>query len=420
VIEKQENSISGIVGHLFRHEAGKMAAVLTRKLGIAALDDVDDIVQDTLLRAMEAWKFKGIPENPTAWLHKVAWHRAIDYIRRKKREQSLSYGSRLDTEESESLPELADEKEIQDSVLRMMFACCHPSIPIESQIAFVLKTLGGLSVREIAGAFLTSEDTIAKRIYRAKEKIREGGIELDSPPVFEIPDRLEVILKVLYLLFNEGYYSSNPKHFIREDLCEESMRLTHLLMGNKYTNQPAVKALLALMCFQVSRFNARKDEQQHIILLANQDRSLWDRKLIDKGFQLMNESLVTDCLSEYHVEASIASIHAVANDFASTNWKELVHLYEILEEIKPNNFVSFNKAIALGYAHSPQNGIAALKQIDGLDLNQYYHSALGSFYLDVKDYPKAIDSFERAKELTVSIAEKELLNQRIEACRSLI
>lgn len=409
-----------MVGHLFRHEAGKMAAVLTRKLGTAALDDVDDIVQDTLLRAMETWKFKGIPNNPTAWLHKVAWHRAIDYIRKKKREQSISKDGLMDLEISENLAEFADEKEIQDSILRMMFACCHPSIPPESQLAFVLKTLGGLSVKEIASAFLTSEDTIAKRIYRAKEKIREEKIELDSPPVFEISGRLEIILKVLYLLFNEGYYSANPEHLIREDLCEEAMRLTYLLMGNKHTSQPSVKALLALMCFQVSRFSARQDASQNIILLANQDRSLWNKNLMEKGFQLLNESSSTDHLSEYHLEASIASVHAMAKDFASTNWEQLVHLYEILEEVKPGNFVSLNKAIALGYARSPRVGITTLTNIDGLDSNQYYQAALGSFYMELKDYKKAKSHFELAQALTVSVPERELLNQKIEACCLLI
>jgi RNA polymerase sigma-70 factor (ECF subfamily) len=392
-----------------------MAAVLTRKLGAAALDDIDDIVQDTLLRAMETWKFKGIPDNPTAWLHKVAWHRAIDYIRIKKRDHHTNIEA---VEETFETKDPIDDKEIQDAVLRMMFACCHPSIPVESQIAFVLKTLGGLSVKEISKAFLASEETIAKRIYRAKEKMREEKIELDSPPVFEIPERLDVVLKVLYLLFNEGYYSSNPEQFIREDLCEEAMRLNYMLLQNKYTSQPRVKALLALMCFQVSRFNARVDQNHNIVLLENQDRSLWNKKLIEQGFRLLKESSITSILSEYHIEASIASIHAMAKDFESTDWDELVHLYEVLGELKPGNFVSFNKAIAIGYVHSMQEGISELKKIKGLEENQYYHTAMGNFYLNLNDHSSARRSFEMAKAFTRSAQEMDLLNQKIESCKT--
>lgn len=412
--EKTEINITGIVGHLFRHEAGKMAAVLTRKLGSSAIDDIDDIVQDALLRAMETWKFKGIPDNPTAWLHKVAWHRAIDYLRSKKRDQRLLTES--DHENSFEMPEPSPEKEIQDSVLRMMFVCCHPSIPVESQIAFVLKTLGGLSVKEISKAFLSTEETVAKRIYRAKERIREEKIELDSLSLFEISDRLDVVLKVLYLLFNEGYYSANPEQLIREDLCEEAMRLTYLLLQNKFTNQPRVKALLALMCLQVSRFGARLDEQQNIVLLEYQDRSLWYRDLLEQGFRLLEESSVENQLSEYHVEASIASVHALAKDFNSTDWNALVRLYEVLGELKPSNLVSLNRAIAIGYARSRQEGIAELHEIKGLEQNQYYHTALGNFYLHLKDYASAKKCFEMAKALTQSMFEIDLLNQKIKSC----
>ena len=411
---RESSDIQSTIGHLFRHEAGKMAAVLTRKLGASALDDIDDIVQDTLLRALETWKFKGIPDNPTAWLHKVAWHRAIDYLRSKKRDQKISVETA--GEDTFQLPDPSDDKEIQDSMLRMVFACCHPSIPVESQIAFILKTLGGLSVMEISKAFLTSEDTVAKRIYRAKEKMREEKIELDSPSVYEIPERLDVVLKALYLLFNEGYYSSNPEKYIREDLCEEAMRLNYLLLQNKYTNQPQVKALLALMCFQSSRFNARVDENQNIVLLEYQDRTLWNQDLIKQGFQLLKESSITNHLSEFHVEASIASVHAMAKDFQSTNWNELVHLYEVLDEIKPGSFVSLNKAIAIGYAQSIQEGINELKKVEGLEANQYYHTALGNFYLTLNDIQSAKQSYEMAKALTQSIQEVNLLDQKIKSC----
>lgn len=413
LVESEE--VRQAIGHLFRHEAGKMAAVLTRMLGTTALDDVDDIVQDTLLRAMETWKIKGMPDNPTAWLHKVARNRAIDLLRAKKKQQKILTDESLLIEvTTESETDSVDNQEIEDSMLRMMFACCHPSIPIESQIAFTLKTLGGLSVKEIAKAFLTSEETTAKRIYRAKEKIREEKIEMAPPPVFELPSRLGSILKVLYLLFNEGYYSSNPEYTIREDLCEEAMRLTFLLRKNKNTNQPPVNALLGLMCLQASRFPARFDDQRSIILLMYQDRSKWNRDLINRGLQFLEESSDGDWLTEYHVEAAIASVHALAKTFEDTNWAELVRLYETLEQVKPGVLVTFNKAIAIGYSGSPQRAIEALLPINELNQLHYYHTALGNFYAMLNDLPNAKASFQKALLLTTSASETDLIRQKLE------
>jgi len=417
---EESAKIQKTVGHLFRHEAGKLASVLTRMLGTSALDDVDDIVQDTLLRAMETWKYRGLPDNPTAWLYKVARNRAIDLLRNRKRQQKLlSDESLFEATIPENSNEPIDEREIEDSVLRMMFACCHPSIPVESQIAFTLKTLGGLSVKEIAKTFLTSDETIAKRIYRAKEKIKEDKIEIIPPPVFELPSRLNNILKVLYLLFNEGYYSSNPEHIIREDLCEEAMRLTYLLKKNKYTNQPSVSALLGLMCFQASRFPARTSNNQSIILLEHQDRSLWNKKLINQGLQLLEESSVGNFLTEYHIEAAIASVHALAPTFYETNWKELIRLYEILELIKPGVFITFNKAVAIGYSGRPQEGIDVLSKLADLESNQYFQAALGNFYWMLRDFGKATEAFYRSLALTASPAEMDLLRQKIKDCGQL-
>jgi RNA polymerase sigma-70 factor (ECF subfamily) len=413
--------LQSTIGHLFRYEAGKMAAVLTRMLGTSSFDEVDDIVQDTLLRAMETWKIKGLPDNPTAWLHKVARNRAIDLLRAKKRLQKILNDESLIEKVTMEFPsDIMDEREIDDSVLRMMFACCHPKIPVESQIALTLKTLGGLSVKEIAKAFLTSEETIAKRVYRAKEKIREEKIELIPPSIFELPSRLNSILKVLYLLFNEGYYSANPEYIIREDLCEEAIRLTFLLKKNKNTNQSPVNALLALMCLQASRFGARIDSQQSIILLEHQDRSLWNKKLIDRGLLLLEESSTGNWLTEYHVEAAIASVHALAKNFEDTNWNELVRLYETLEQIKPSVFVSFNKAIAIGYSTSPQAGIEALSGLTDLNYNQYYYAAFGNFYMMAKDYKNAELALNKAISMTQSPAEATLLKHKISECKQFL
>jgi RNA polymerase sigma-70 factor (ECF subfamily) len=404
-------SIENTIGHLFRHEAGRMAAVLARMLGPQSLDEVDDIVQDTLLKALEVWKFKGIPQNPSAWLYKVARNKAIDILRTRKNHRQLS------AENEEFLIAEHDQEDwennINDSVLRMMFACCHPAITIESQIAFTLKTLGGLSVKEIASAFLTSEETIAKRIYRAKEKFREEKIELVPPSLFELPSRLESILKVLYLLFNEGYYSSNPTLIIREDLCAEAMRLTYLLVRHPQTGLPQAKALMALMCLHASRFPARADDQNQIILLEHQDRQKWNPELIQRGLYWLERASEGDWLSEYHVEAAIASVHALAPTFAQTDWTKLLQLYETLYAMNPSQSNLLNKAIVTGYAVSTEAGFQALSEIPGLDHSQYYHVSLADCLVQLSRVMEARQHFLEALKCTSSPAEQELIQSKL-------
>ena len=268
-MELNPSNVSKLVDHLFRHESGKMISVLSRLLGLQNIGVAQDIVQDTLLQAMNSWRYGSIPDNPSAWFYRVAKNRAIDFLRRKKKFQEISpqYAYLLESEYtlSPTIHNLFLENEIEDSQLRMMFACCHPLIPEDSQIALTLKTLCGLSVSEIAKAFLTTDETITKRIYRAKEKIKAEKIELDVPRANELPARVDTVLKSLYLLFNEGYNSSHPDTLIREDLCEEAMRLCHLLTQHSLTANPRSKALLALMCFQASRLDARLDDKSNII-----------------------------------------------------------------------------------------------------------------------------------------------------------
>ena len=252
-----ELNVHQTIDHLFRHESGKMVSVLSRLLGLQNLETAQDIVQDTLLQAMSTWSYGNIPANPSSWLYRVAKNKAIDFLRREKRFAAISpeYAYLLQSEYtlSPTINNLFLENEIQDSQLRMMFACCHPFIAEESQIALALKTLCGLSVNEIAKAFLTNNETISKRIYRAKEKIKTEKIELDVPHSSELAKRVDAVLKSLYLLFNEGYNSSHPDQLIREDLCEEAMRLCYLLTQQSLTAYPRSKALLSLMCFQASR-----------------------------------------------------------------------------------------------------------------------------------------------------------------------
>jgi RNA polymerase sigma factor (sigma-70 family) len=411
-----ERQVDQLVGHLFRKEAGKMAAVLTRLLGFGNLETAEDIVQDTLLKAVTVWKFKGIPENPSAWLYKVARRKAIDFLRQQKvREQVQGEILRSINSEwtlSPAVNQLFMENEIEDSQLRMIFACCHPAIPYESQIALTLKTLCGLSIHEIARNFLTPEETIVKRLYRAREKIRTEKIDLEVPVAGHLPVRLEAVWHTLYLLFNEGYNSSHSDQLIRDELCEEAMRLCLLLTLNPVTNTPGTNALLALMCLQASRVNSRLGTHGEIILLRDQDRDLWNKSLIEKGLEYLSKASAGNVVTEYHLEAAIGACHAVAENFEKTDWKKIHLVYESLSEIRKDPVVEMNKAIALGYCQSPQAALSALLNIKGLEETHLYHAALGDFYKEIKDFRNSRKAYDKAISFTVSKQEKELLERK--------
>ena len=415
-------NIHQTIEHLFRHESGKMVSVLSRLLGLQNMETAQDIVQDTLLQAMNTWSYNGIPDNPQAWLYRVAKNKAIDFLRRQKKFKDIRphFAGLLESEWTltPTVHQFFMENEIQDSQLRMMFACCHPAIAAESQIALTLKTLCGLSVAEIARAFLTTDETVAKRIYRAKEKIKADQIELDVPPDTELASRVDAVLKSLYLLFNAGYNSSNPDHLIREDLCEEAIRLCHLLTQHSLTAFPRSKALMALMCFQSSRSNARLDDNANIILLKYQDRSKWNRTLIQKGFDYLEAAAEPFEVSTYHLEAAIASIHAASPSFEKTDWRSIYHLYELLYQLQPNPIVAMNKAIASAYAISKEHALEELYKINGLEKHHLYFASLGELYLDMSQPVKAKEYFEKAIRLTDSFSEKQLLAEKIGLCKN--
>jgi RNA polymerase sigma factor (sigma-70 family) len=408
------------IDHLFRHESGKMISVLSRLLGLQNLETAQDIVQDTLLQAMNTWGYNGIPENPPAWLYRVAKNKAIDFLRRRKKFKEISpqYAYLVESEYSltPTVNNLFLENEIQDSQLRMMFACCHPSIAEESQIAMALKTLCGLSVNEIARAFLTNEETISKRIYRAKEKIRTEKIELDVPHSKDLPGRTDAVLKSLYLLFNEGYNSSHPDQLIREDLCGEAMRLCRLITQHSLTAYPRSKALLALMCFQASRLDARLDDKGNIVLLKYQDRSRWSLPLIQKGFDYLDAAAEPFEVSAYHFEAAIASLHTAAASFEQTDWKSIYHLYEMLYQLQPNPIVAMNKAIASSYAINKEIALDQLLKIKGLENYYLYHTSIGEIYYELQNKQAAKKFYETALQLTTSQPEQQLLRSKILSC----
>ncbi|CAN5609324.1 RNA polymerase sigma factor [soil metagenome] len=408
------------VAHLFRSESGKMVSVLTRIFGFSNIEQAEDIVQDTLLKALEIWKWGKIPENPQAWLYRTAKNKAIDIIRREKLkykiENELAVLLKSEYSLAPKVNEMFTTGEIKDSQLRMMFACCHPSISREAQITLMLKTLCGLSVREISNAFLTNEDTISKRLYRTKEKIREEKISIDYPGVGVMAQRTDAVLKTLYLLFNEGYNSSHPDKLIRDDLCEEAMRLTIMLSENSKTNLPQTNALLALMCFQVSRFGSRIDDKGLIVLLKDQDRSQWNKFLIEKGNQFMNLASAGDEYHDFHIEAGIASIHANAVTYADTNWKIIFSLYDLLLARTTNPMVALNRSLVLAELEGPAKAIEDLEKMNGLKDNCHYNASLGELYLKSGKKAEAKKYFEKALGLTDSNAETELIRRKMSAC----
>ena len=411
-------NVQQLAGHLFRHEAGKMAAVLTRLLGSDRLEAAEDIVQDTLVKAMETWRYNGIPDNPSAWLYTVAKNKALDFIRSRQRHEKIHSEIAKAIHSEWALPasvnKMFSPHEIEDSQLRMIFATCHSSIPEESQIALTLKILGGLSVKEIAHAFLTNEETIQKRIARAKDKLREEKISLEVPPPHLLADRIDAVLKVIYLLFNEGYHPSQSALKIREDLCEEAMRLTHFLIQNPASCLPKVLALMALMCLQAARFDSRSSSEGPITLEL-QDRSRWNQRLMNEGFRLLEQASAGDELSEYHVEAAIASVHMKAASFEETNWNQLLSLYDILQKLKPGPVVELNRAIALGYAQSFQEGLLALQNIQDLKDNHFYYAALGNFYNQIDQPHLALDSYQKAMTIAPSQTDRDFLQKKITA-----
>jgi RNA polymerase sigma-70 factor (ECF subfamily) len=389
--------IQQTIDHLFRHESGKMISVLSKLLGLQNMDTAQDMVQDALVQAMKSWSFNGLPDKPSAWLYRVAKNKAIDYLRREKKFKELSpqYSYVLQSEYilTPAVNNFFLEEEIQDSQLRMIFACCHPSIVQESQIALALKVLCGLSVGE----------TIAKRIYRAKEKIRSKKIELELPATKELPGRLDGVLRSLYLLFNEGYNSSHPDHLIREELCEEAMRLCFLLTQQAITNQPRTKALLSLMCFQASRLKARLDDKGSIILLRYQD--------LDGSLENVSEPSV------YHLEAAIAALHASAGSFENTDWKAIYSLYDSLYQLHPTPIVALNKAIAAAYAINKEAALEQMLAIKNLDHYYLYYTSIGEMHYELNNKEEAEKLFQKALSLTHSKQEKELLQLKLENCK---
>jgi RNA polymerase sigma factor (sigma-70 family) len=412
-----------LVDHLFRRESGKMVAALTRVFGTRNLTLAEDVVQDTLLQALRQWPFAGIPANPAGWLYRVARNKALDVIRRDASFRRLAGGLAGSTDGQGQAPidveELVLDRELEDDLLRMMFTCCHPVLPLESQIALTLRILCGFSAAEIAHALLTSEATIQKRLYRAKQKIREAAVAFEVPSGVELSVRLRAVRSVLYLMFNEGYSASFAAHPVREDVCLEAMRLCLLLTRHPAGADPATFALMALMCFHAARLDGRVDGEGNLLLLREQDRSRWNRALIAEGLRYLSRSGRGDRLDETHLEAGIAALHCLAESFDRTDWDGIVALYDVLLELRPSPVVALNRAVAVAERDGPRAALRALEPVLDEPVLRYYHllpATLGELYLRLGRLEDAAGHFRRALALTPSPTEKRFLERKLAAC----
>ncbi len=399
-----------IIDHLFRHQYGKMVSILTRIFGFENLELIEDAVQDTFINAMLVWR-KQIPENPEAWLTQAAKNRAVDLFRKLSAENKRK--AHFDSGPAAiSFQNLFLEHEIEDSQLRMIFTACHEALKPQDQIAFALKTISGFSSKEIASALLLKEETIKKRLSRARKTIAEKNIAFQIPQGKELPTRLNRVLEIIYLIFNEGFHSNKQEILIRKDLCGEALRLCKFLLKNTFTRTPSVYALFALLCFHSSRLDSKIDESNEIIDLKNQDRTKWYRPLIELGNAAMVNAFDTEEYSSYHLEAAIAFEHVIAKDFASTNWEKILMWYEKLYALQATSFSLLNIAFIHMQLDEMDKAYAILQEINPAQLEQrtyLYYGTFAEYYYRNNEKQLALQHIDDALQLVKNEFEKKYL-----------
>ncbi len=409
-----------LLDHLFRRQAGRIVAHLTRLMGPAYLELAEETVQEAMLRALQGWPSQGVPENPAAWLFRVAHNLAIDAVRRNRtlREKTEAIVAELTRSSSALLGDPDVEEQLRDNELRMIFLCCHPEIPRDSSVALSLKTVGGFSVREIARAFLADDAAIAQRLVRTKKQIKETGLTLDAPSPAEMEARMDAVLDVIYFIFNEGYTAHEGDELIRLDLCREALRLGRLIAGSSLA-EPRLHALVALMALQSARAEARVDSSGNLILLEDQDRSRWDQRLISLGFHHFDLSMSGEQASHYHVEAAIAATHARAAATGRIEWPLILELYDQLLALNPSPVVELNRAVALAKVKGPHEGLRAIEPLQADPKLQHYYLLLairGHLLLEIGRHREAIDYFGSALECRCSEPERRFLRRKLDEC----
>jgi RNA polymerase sigma-70 factor (ECF subfamily) len=418
----KDERVPELVDHLFRHEAGRMVAVLTRLVGFSNIDLAEDVVQDVLTDALEVWKYDRVPQNPAAWLMRAARNRAIDAIRKQRtvRKFSPDVAALLATEWAliPTVDEAVFGREIADAELRLMFSLCDGRLPAESQPIVILKYLCGFGVHELSHAFLSSPAAIEKRLSRARATLRaaEQLVELEGGP--KMRPRVSGVCQALYLLFSEGYHGSHPEQVVRADLCSEALRLCVLVASHPRTADPQAHALLALMCFSASRLDARLDADGSLIPLQEQDRSRWDQTLIARGFAALQHATAGNEVSDYHYEAAISAKHCIAPSYRDTDWAGILELYDALYARRPTPIVALNRAIALAEVEGPDAALKALDSVDGARLEHYpfYAAARAELERRAGRLVLAREHYGHALALARNAAERKFFERRLSEC----
>ncbi len=411
----QEKNLTNTLDHLFRNEYGKVVAVLTNKFGISHLEQIEDAAQDTFLKAMQVWAYKSVPDNPTAWLYRVAQNSLIDFLRREKKMDFLGDTILSEKTTSENIVSLDDT--ITDSQLKMIFACCHPSLSQEHQIILSLKLIGGFSNRELAEALLKKEETVAKSFTRAKKKFREEVQFLQIPVQMGLQSRLFMVLQVIYLLFSEGYSATTGSQILKKDICYESLRLALLLQKNKYCKHPNLEALIALICFHASRFDARMNDKGELVTLEHQNRSHYNEELIQIGIHHLENSGTADRKpSSYHLEAARSYYHCTAKTFQKTDWKSILYLYDVQLRMHYTPMLALNRIVPFAKINGVEKGLEELKKTaenNDFSSTGLYFAIKAELLLESdnqKDYKPIL---QKAIDLTENILMKKHLKRKL-------
>lgn len=402
-----------LIDHLFRHHSGKMVSVLTRIFGLKHLDIIEDAVQDTFIKASISWR-KKLPEYPEAWLTQAAKNRVLDIFRKLKTHQkhlpNLNQGAN-----SIALNDLFLDSEIEDAQLRMIFTACHPKLDPRDRISFALKTVSGFSIKEISSALLTKEDTIKKRLSRARKSIQNSNLQFRIPQGKSLPLRLESVMEVLYLIFNEGFHSNSTEILVREELCGEAIRLTKILLKNQHTRTPNVYALCALMCFHAARLKTKTNAENKLLDLKTQDRSQWYLPLIKLGHTMMNKAVEENNFSFYHYEAAIAAEHLKARTFEDTNWDKILYWTQCLNALQPMPSHVLTMAVICIQKKDLNLAKTYLDKINPEDFEQrayLFFGAYADYFIQKNDLKNAIKNLNKALDTVSNKLEKDYLSEK--------
>lgn len=415
-----QSNIANQIDHLFRHEHGKLIAVLTKTFGTSNIDLAEDVVQEAMVEALNKWKNEGIPDNPVGWIYKVAKYKAVNILNKEKYKRAyvseVAHHLQSEWTREPALKHIFTDKEIADDQLRMIFTCCHPVLSSDSQVALTLKTLCGFNIPEIAKAFLTTESNINKRLVRARKTIKEANIPFEVPVGSQLEARLSSVLETIYLLFNEGYNSTSEDYPIRYELCEEAIRLAEIIVQNPSIQSSNAHALLALMLFNTARFSSRINELGDTISLEQQDRSKWNQEMIKKGLTHLAFAAEQNEVSIYHLLATISAQHCTAPTYKKTDWEGILSLYDMLLEIDGSPIIQLNRVIVVSKISGFKEALKQLKRIENdASLNSYlpYYTSSAELYFQDNQPKKAIEFLSKAIKLPIGDSRKSLIHNKI-------